>query len=686
MRKQRFQWKEMTMGTCYYPEHWDRALWEEDLERMLQAGITVIRIAEFAWNKIEPREGEFTFDFFDAFLDLCEQKGMQVIFGTPSATPPVWLTEKYPEVLNANRDGVLYRHGARRHYNYNSKKYQELVARVVEEEAKHYAPHKAIVGWQIDNELNCETNEFFSEADSEAFRVFLKDKYGTLDALNKAWGTVFWNQTYNDWDEIYVLRPVLSNGNNPHQHLDYIRFISDSCRRFCKLQADIIRKYLKEGDFITTNGKFWNLDNHKMADESLDVYTYDSYPNFAFMIDKDKAFSPDTGGLADRKWTLHLNETRSVTPHFGIMEEQAGAGGWTTRMEAPMPRPGQLTLWAMMAVAHGADFMSFFRWRTCTQGTEIYWHGILNYDNRDNRRLAEVKAFYKKLKTLDPVCGADYVAPVAVIRDYDNVFDTVVDRWHERVWSASEDGIFAASEKTHTPYDLVYIDQDGAGELLQNYRVAIWTHPTIVTKEQVDILRAYVEQGGTLIVGCRAGYKDATGQCVMAPMPGLLQELTATDVRDFTFTTPAEDTVCAELDGKKIAMEIFNDILTPLDGAECVAAYTDSYYKGEAAITRRALGKGAVYHVGAVFTEELTRSLFEKTGVIDPFAEIVEAPEMIQTVVRVRDGRRFLFVLNFAQREESFTLKKEGKNLYEDGVTCTGRQTLPAFGTVVYEI
>ena len=158
------------MGTDYYPEHWDRSMWEEDLERMLETGIEVIRIAEFAWNKFEPREGEYTWDFFDEFLDLCEKKGMRVIFCTPTATPPAWMTDRYPEVLNARQDGVLYRHGARRHYNYNSLIYQRFTRELTERLGEHYAKHPAIIGWQLDNEINCEMNEFYSDSDTIAFR------------------------------------------------------------------------------------------------------------------------------------------------------------------------------------------------------------------------------------------------------------------------------------------------------------------------------------------------------------------------------------------------------------------------------------------------------------------------------------------------------------------------------------
>ena len=274
------------MGTCYYPEHWDSSLWEDDLERMLQAGIEVIRIAEFAWNKIEPEEGVYTYEFFDAFLDLAQKKGMKVIFCTPTATPPIWLTEKYPEVLNADQDGLLYRHGARRHYNYNSPVYQKLCRNIVEKSASHYGGHPAIIGWQIDNEINCELDEFYSESDTAAFRKFLQEKYGTVEELNRAWGTIFWNQTYNCWEQIYVPRKTAHNTNNPHHLLDYYRFVSASARRFVRMQSEMIRKYCKEDDFITTNGIFGNLDNQAMQKESLDFMTYDSYPNFAYCLDE----------------------------------------------------------------------------------------------------------------------------------------------------------------------------------------------------------------------------------------------------------------------------------------------------------------------------------------------------------------------------------------------------------------
>jgi len=671
----------ITLGTCYYPEHWPEEMWEEDLQRMLASGIEVIRIAEFAWSKIEPREGEFTYEFFDRFLEKAEKAGMKVIFCTPSATPPAWLANKYPEVLNANINGVLYRHGCRRHYNYNSPKYQELVKRIVEKSASHYASHSSIIGWQIDNELNCETSEFYSESDSAAFRAFLKKKYDTLDALNEAWGTVFWNQTYTDWEEIYVPRPTPSNSTNPHEVLDYVRFVSDSACRFAGMQSDILKKYVKPGDFITTNGLFGNLDNHRMTEESLDFITYDSYPNFAYCLDD---YEPGEGKMRDRKWSRNLAEARAISPVFGIMEQQSGANGWNTRMEAPTPKPGQMTLWTMQSIGHGADYVSYFRWRTCTVGTEIYWHGILDYSGRDNRRLAEVKEIHKKVGALAPVTGAHYRAEVGIVKDYDNIWDAGLDRWHQRVDRESSKGLFAACQKTHTPFDFCYLDHMRAEDLFP-YKVLFYPHATIVTQETADKLTAYVEQGGCLVLGCRTGYKQENGKCVMSKLPGLLQPLAGTDIPEYTFVSPAEGTVYADWDGVQIEASIFNDLLEPLtDQAKVEARYVSSYYAGTPALISNEKGKGRVYYFGGAFNEHTAQVFLEKLGAAQPYQDIIALPEGCELMVReAQDGSQYFFVLNYLEEAAEICLKERFLDLFE-GKEVQGELELPPFGTKVF--
>ena len=658
----------MTVGVCYYPEHWDESLWEDDLERMRCAGISVVRVAEFAWSIFERTEGEFSFDFFDRFLALCERKGMKVIFGTPTATPPAWLTHKYPEALNARRDGVLLRHGGRKHYNYNAPIYLEKTAIIVTRLAEHYGHHPVIIGWQIDNELNCETNEFYSEADSVAFRAFLKEKYGTLDKLNACWGTAFWSQTYTDWEEIFVPRPVAHVGINPHLELDYLRFISHSCLAYCELQSSILRAHIDERMFITTNGLFGHMDNHEMTRRSLDVYTYDSYPNFAFGLDRTGKLDR----LRDRWSSMKLTEVRSICPHFGVMEQQSGPGSWYSRMESPSPRPGQMFLWAMQSVAHGADFVSFFRWRTCTFGTEIYWHGVLDYDNRDNRRYHELRRFAAAMKKLEPLCGADVVAPFAVVRDYDNVFDAEIDQWHRRVTQQSEDAIFEASQLEHIPMDFVYLHRGITAQELHKYKALIMPHAVIMTKEYADVLKEYVRAGGTLVIGCRSGYKDEYGRCVMTPQPGLLSELTGSDVRDFSFVSPAEKTPAASWNGKKMEMPVFCDVLEAQarSGANVTARYKTGYFDGDGALVENGYGEGRVLHLGSAFGAENTLMIFEHLGLTNPAADVIDAPADVELVLREKDGKRWLFVLNYQDREMEITLKREMLSLLEDKMLC----------------
>lgn len=672
---------QIILGTCYYPEHWPEEMWEEDLKRMLDTGIEVIRIAEFAWSKIEPTEGNFTFEFYDRFLKLAEKTGMKVIFCTPTATPPAWLTEKYPEVLNATMDGVLYRHGARRHYNYNSPKYQELAARITEKSASHYGPHPNVIGWQIDNELNCEKDVFYSESDTIAFRVFLQEKYGTLDELNKAWGTVFWNQTYTDWNEIHVPRTTPSNSTNPHEVLDYFRFISDSCCRFAKMQVDIIKKYTKPGDFVTTNGIFRNVDYQRMIKESLDFITYDSYPNFAYMVD-----SYDPNSFGDREWSRNLTETRAISPIYGIMEQQSGANGWNTGMVTPTPRPGQMTLWTMQSIAHGADYVSYFRWRTCTMGTEIYWHGILDYSSRENRRIREVRQIYDKLQEMKDVAGSYYEAKVGILKDYDNIWDSQLDVWHQKLEQSSQTALFEAAQLLHTPIDYIYLSDDMTLEKLKKYTVLFYPHGTIFNESRAKLLEEYVAAGGNLVFGCRSGYKDMTGKCVMDKLPGLIRTLTGTDIPEYSFIAPDAGAVTVDWEGTTIEASVFTELLETIgDGAKLLATYTSDYYAGAGALISNSYGKGKAYYYGSAFNVESAKVFLKKLGVASPYAHIVQAPDTCEIAVRAKEGRRFLFVLNYKKEPANITFMKEGKELYT-GEIVKGNHVLPGYGTMVVEL
>jgi len=669
----------LMMGVDYYPEHWDETLWESDIGRMKQTGIERIRIAEFAWNIFEPSDGEFTFDFFDRFLSHIQGTGMKVIFGTPTATPPAWLTTNHPEVLNARIDGVKYRHGGRRHYTYNSPVYNEYVKRIVEQLGAHYGKNECVAGWQIDNEINCEVNEFYSDADTAAFREFLREKYGTLAALNEAWGTVFWNQTYTAWEEVSVPQVVLNDSMNPHRRLDFIRFISGSARKFVKMQSDILRTYCKKGDFITTNGLFGNLDNHAMTRESLDFLTYDSYPDFAFMV-TDADNLPD--GLRDRKWSSNLAEVRSVSPVFGIMEQQSGAGGWTTRMKMPEPRPGQIQLWTLQSIANGADYIGYFRWRTSPVSTEIYWHGILDYSGRDNRRLSEIQDMKRRMNALSDIAGSRFKATFAVLKDYDNKWDNETDTWLDDIDSFSSEGLFAASEHTHTPVDYVYVTDGLTAVSLGRYKAVFYPHPAILAKETMDILSDYVTAGGTVVFGCRTGLKDIHGQCVQKNLPAAAQNATGADVVDFTCTAPDDEKPVVIWQGSELDALKFIDVVQAYGDGEIVGRYGNNYYAGQGAVVRRVQGKGSWYYYGSTFSERTATVFLEKLGVAEPYGSLFSLPGSVELLVRENERASWFFILNYQKDGQTIAVRSELENA-EDGSFVQGTVRLKPYQGIV---
>lgn len=666
--------RKIKLGVCYYPEQWPKEIWGSDLERMLDAGISVVRIAEFAWSKVEPSEGDYTFAFFDEFLDLCDEKGMKVIFSTPTAAPPAWLTNKYPEVLNQDINGVKFRHGSRRNYNYNSTVYLDKCANITEKVASHYGKRNCIIGWQLDNELNCEVSEFYSDSDTSGFRWWLLNKYHDLDKLNAAWGTAFWNQTYTQWDEIFVPRRTCNGAQNPHHMLDYFRFISDSALKFAGDQAEIIRRYKKPDDFITTNGLFSHLDNHMLTKKSLDFITYDSYPNFNNTVGDPV----DDNDLRDRWWSKNLSETRSVSNIFGIMEQQSGANGWNTRTGVPNPRPGQITLWTMQSIAHGADYISFFRWRTATAGTEMYWHGILDYSGRDNERLEEIKTISNIIQKLDTVAGKEYCAEVAVVKDYENVYDSEIDNWHGLLEKNSQDALFETLQRTHTPFNYEYFYGLEESPDLSKYKVVFYPHPVISSKKRAEVLKKYVQDGGILILGARAGLKDMNGRCVTEKLPGVFAEMSGTDIKEYSFIQPDFDNVLVETEDGIFRAELFAERMSEKTTASVLGRYATEYFKNDIAFTKNDYGKGRVYYYGSSFNKEAVEYILDETGVKAPLSEMIEVPDTVELAMR----GDCLFVLNYKKEEAVLKLKKT----MIDAVTretLSGTVNLKGYGSLV---
>ncbi len=675
----------LLLGVCYYPEHWQESLWEDDYRRMREMGLQVVRMGEFAWSIFEPSEGEFNFELFDRAMDAAHRHGLKVILGTPTATPPAWLTHKYPEVLNATQEGVVYRHGMRRHSNFNSPIFLKLCARIASKLAEHYANHPALFGWQIDNELNCEVNVYYADADHAAFRVWLEKRYGTLEKLNHAWGAVFWNQTYSAWEQVFLTRPTPSNSPNPHQLLDEKRFISDATIEFAKRQSNAIREHDKT-HFITTNGLFGHVDSHEMTRQALDFISYDSYPLFSQLW-------PDPGEnpLLDRNWSAMLSAVRDISSPFCVMEQQSGPGGWVNRLALPTPKPGQIRLWAYQSIAHGADMVLFFRWRTAPFGTEIYWHGINDYDNRPNRRCAEVTEIAREVRMLDRLVGSQFQADVAILRDYDNEWDGEFDTWHGPYDKQSFREWYKALQFEHIPVDTVRLQPSTMAADLAKYRCLVYPHPAILSEAQAKVLKEYVELGGYIVFGCRSGYKDSQGHCRMQPMPGPISDLCGVTVEEFTRIGTLQhephlvwkDNV--ESYGNLLSGPFTEVLRLESHNVQVVAQYAEDagHFAGKPALTRHPWGSGVAFYFGGAFTASVVHTLIAELGLRCPIAEQVSAPREIELAIRGNSsGERFVFLLNYSEQPQGATLHRSAISAF-NGELLSGYHEIPPHGVSI---
>ena len=675
----------ITLGVCYYPEQWPEALWEDDLNRMRACGIEVVRVFEFAWSVVEPAEGVYDYSLFDRFLSLAQSAGVKIILCTPTATPPAWLTCNYPEVLGADMPGRHLSHGHRRHYNYNSPVYRAFTEKIVTALALRYGDHPAVIGWQLDNEFNCEVDEFYSDSDREAFRQYLKDHFQTLDHLNDAIGARFWNQTYSAWEQVDMERHTIHDHANPHMALLEKRFFSKSTIAYAKLQSDILRRYIGNR-FITTNGIYGHLDNFELTNTALDFTSYDSYPNFGYGWENMQSARQE--GLGDRLTGLRLSYARAASPNFGVMEQQAGAHGWDFRMLSPMPAPGQMRLWAMQSIAHGADFVSFFRWRTAPYGTEIYWHGLNDYGNQPNRRLKELEALYGDVSKLAAAAGSRYRAQVALVSDYLNDWDGERDLWHGPLHEKSRNNIYEAAQFSHTPLDIVYIRKTSTGatslEELARYKMLIYPHPTILTEDTAELLKAYCQRGGILVLGARTGYKDEYGRCPMRPMPGFARELCGAQVEDYTFVRPEEPPVRIRWNGALLDAPVFHDLLAPVEGGEVLAAFDGGYYHDTPALIRKRHGQeGASYYLGAGFSKGMAEALLRAHGLLSPYAGIIACPQAVELACREKGASAYFFALNYAGSTQVLQFLQPLKDAFT-GETCSGPFALAPYGAGVF--
>ncbi len=648
----------MRIGADYYPEHWEPSRWETDVEMMKKAGIQVIRIGEFAWSLYEPHENKYEFDWMDRAVTYFGNAGIKIVMCTPSATPPKWMCDKYPEIFQDDIHGNPKIFGTRKHYCFNSTLYREKTKVLVEMIAKRYADHPAIEAWQIDNELGwANTTRCYCKKCADRFQVWLKDKYGTIDNLNQAYGTVFWSQIYNSFEEVIIPKAGAcydtchdTQGQNPGLLLDYYRFSSDSVIGFMNESVDVIRQYSKKP--ITTNlldaavNSGTGIDYFKLS-RDLDFVSWDNYIEFQWGIAQDAAVSRDHALLRSYK-----------KQPFWVMEQQSGPCGWSKM--GPAPTPGKLRLWTYSAVANGADTVVYFRWRACPFGTEEYWHGILNHDGKPNRRYKEISKVGKEMEALSKVYGAlQPKAKVAIVKSFDSEWSHSI---HKHVENFHYDNLLLAYYKAF--YNMgIAVDFVAPSEEISSYALVLAPALLMVTEDEKKNLENYAKNGGNLLISFRSGIKDIFNNMLMETVPGVFSEMAGVEVYDYDPQFEKQTQVSGVF-GKGMA-NLWCDVVIP-DTARSLGVYISEYYANETCLSVNSYGKGNVYYLGCDLEEQamsqLMKYLGEKSGIPIKLYHV----EGVETVSASDGKTEALFLLNHNHYPVVINLEKTYQEMISD--------------------
>lgn len=650
-----FNDKDLTLtGAYYYPEHWDESQWERDLKQMHELGFEFTHFAEFAWAQLEPQEGVYNFSWLDRAVALAAKYDLKVVMCTSTATPPVWLSRKYPEILLKSEDGTVQDHGARQHASFASPVYRKLAYRMIEELARHYGNDSRIIGWQLDNEPAVQFD--YNQAAEEAFREFLKEKYHhNIQELNAAWGTAFWSEVYSRFEEI-TLPKTAQMFMNHHQILDYRRFAAKQTNDFLNEQCRLIKKYAKN-QWVTTNYIPDYDKGHIGGSKDLDFVSYTRYMVYG-----------DNEGIGRRGYrvgnplriAMANDFFRPVNGTYGVMELQPGQVNWGSIN--PQPLPGAVRLWLWSVFAGGSDFICTYRYRQPLYGTEQYHYGIVGTDGvtvtpggREYEQfMKEIRSLRKDYRPKEDKPETYLKRKTAILWNPENYWS--IDRQKQNAtWNtfAHVDKYYRTLKSYAAPVDFISEEKD-----FSQYPVMIVPAYQLADKELVARWKKYVEEGGNLVLTCRTAQKDRFGRLPEAPFGSMIDGLTGNHI-EFYDLLLSQDPGQVKMDGKVYTWNTWGEILQPGTSNEVWATYTNEFYEGKPAVTFRKLGKGSVTYIGVdssdgVLERQVLDKLYSRLQI-----EVMNLPYGV--TMEYRNGLGI--VLNYSDQPYQFALPQGVKVL-----------------------
>ena len=560
---------DVTIGVCYYPEHWPEAMWADDARRMRAAGIARVRIGEFAWSRLEPRPGHLDFDWLGRALDTLHAAGLEVVLGTPTATPPKWLVDQMPDMLPVDARGRARGSASRRHYCFSHAGYRHECARIVTALAERFGRHPGIVAWQTDNEYGChDTVLSWSHEALIGFRHWLKERYGDIHALNEAWGNVFWSMEYRDFAEIDLPAGAVTE-TNPAHRVDFHRYASDQVAAFNRVQTAIIRA-LSPGRDILHNFMTFFLDfDHYEVMKDLDIATWDSYPLGSLDVfpgeASHKAAFARTGD-PDLQGFHHDLYRGAGRGRFWVMEQQPGPVNWAQYNTDAAP--GLVRLWGLEGFAHGAETISYFRWRQAPFAQEQFHAGLNLPDDTPDRALHEVEQLAADLAALGPL-GAPAPAKVALVFSYEAA-------WFLRVQPQGRN--FTYIEQAFAMYRALRrlgldIDVVGPHADLASYALVLVPPMPHVP----DVLAASLANcRGHLLIAPRTGSRTAAHRIPDNLAPGPLQDLLGLKVTRVESFRPGS-AVPVRIGNESFSFDRWREFVVTAPGTEVLAETADGH-------------------------------------------------------------------------------------------------------------
>ncbi|MFZ0501657.1 MAG: beta-galactosidase, partial [Steroidobacteraceae bacterium] len=651
------------LGAAWYPEQWPQSAWDQDLSLMQAAGINVVRVGEFAWSRLEPAEGQYDFAWLARAIRMAQRHHIAVVIGTPTDAPPDWLTSRYGQVLRVGPDGRRDEHGGRRQFSYSSPLYRKFCHDIVSRLAQRFGHDPNVIGWQIDNEY---TDESFDAATRTQFQRWLQHRFHTLAALNRAWTTAYWSQTYSSWSQI----PLNALAGNPGLMLAHRHFVTATWRGYQRNQIAVLRSQIAPRQFITSNfgGLGWsdNWDHYTLAHD-LDLASWDDYVGQGHL---DAYRNGATSDLV-RGWKRR---------DYWVMEAQPGFVDWAP-IDNSLDR-GEVRAMTWQSIGHGADAVLFWQWRSALNGQEQYHGTLVGPDGNPVPLYQEVAQVGREFRRASAaIAGTAPVSQVAIVTSFDS-------RWaiefqpHSAAYQP-----FAVLLDYYRPLENLThsVDIVSANAPLGRYELVVAPGLNLIPPELARHLAAYVRGGGHLILGPRSGMKDRFDRLDPHRQPGPLVAVLGGRVQQYyALDTP----VAVSGTGGTGTASIWAEALQPLTRQTRVIlryAPDSSWLSRQPAALRRGYGRGDITYLGALFDPPLTRRLLRRAlFAAGARPSMIALPADVELMRRYGPGREIMILINHGAFPRTVTLPDVMRDLLHPDMNVRA-VTLEAQGVAVLE-